>query len=349
MNQNPADRGNTKLCLIGNGFDLFHGVDSAYSSFRSYLRRKDPALSMELDSFFECKNLWADFEDNLACLSRSAVMEQVDDALESGMTTMDESDDDFLYADYYSSLERGTGVVSDLTETLPLRFRKWVERLSLPAGNRKRLSPAPDPGALYITFNYTEFAEVLYGIPKERILYLHGDRRDKDRPLILGHGRDPEKEFDNWRTKHRNDPDLQPYRRGKKGRRYQNSSLPYLAYFQEDDAKSSWRSPIRYYAAESAAGTIEEYYDKTAKHTQQVLAENAAFFHSLKDVESVIVIGHSLSPVDYPYFKQIIRENKAPGAMRWKISVHNGTDRKKAARLLSEMRIDSNNAELFQL
>jgi hypothetical protein len=55
----------TTLYIIGNGFDLLHGVKSSYSMFREYLKRRDKALSFEMDTYFECENFWGDFENNL--------------------------------------------------------------------------------------------------------------------------------------------------------------------------------------------------------------------------------------------------------------------------------------------
>lgn len=51
----------TTLYIIGNGFDLFHGVKSSYYKFREYLKRHDKALSFEQDYYFECENFWGGF------------------------------------------------------------------------------------------------------------------------------------------------------------------------------------------------------------------------------------------------------------------------------------------------
>jgi hypothetical protein len=77
MTQQP-----TTLYIIGNGFDLLHGVKSSYSAFREYLKRHDKSLSFEMDCYFECENFWGDFENNLAFLSREMVMESVDTMLQ---------------------------------------------------------------------------------------------------------------------------------------------------------------------------------------------------------------------------------------------------------------------------
>lgn len=48
-----------------------------------------------------------------------------------------------------------------------------------------------------------------------------------------------------------------------------------------------------------------------------MLNKHRLFFESLKNVSQIIVLGHSLSRVDWPYFQTIAR--KAPAA-NWQIS-----------------------------
>ncbi|MGO4179670.1 AbiH family protein [Paenibacillus sp. TAF43_2] len=38
--------------------------------------------------------------------------------------------------------------------------------------------------ALYLNFNYSEFLETLYGVPKNNDLYIHSDRRGQNKKLI---------------------------------------------------------------------------------------------------------------------------------------------------------------------
>lgn len=344
MTQQP-----TTLYIIGNGFDLLHGVKSCYSAFREYLKRHDKSLSFEMDCYFECENFWGDFENNLAFLSREMVMESVDTMLDMNMTTFDEDDDDFSYADYFASIEMGTQVIPDLTDNLPLCFKKWIKTLHPQAGKNESCDKLLEQGALYINFNYTEFLETLYGIPIDNILYIHGDRRDKKKELILGHGRDPDKDFIDWFERNKGKKRFSDYRSGKKGRRYRNDSLTYLNYFQEDERKGNWRNPIRYYAADSATGTIEGYFYHSAKKTQVIVTDNLAFFDSLKGIEEIVVIGHSLSPVDHPYFRKITEENATPDELHWKISWYSDADKDRIRKFAAMMGIDEQNIEMFHL
>lgn len=326
---------------------MFHAVKSSYYAFKEYLKRHDKALSFEIDCYFECENFWGDFENNLAYLSREMVMESVDTMLDLNMTTFDEDDENFSAAEYFSSIEMGTQPIQDLTYNLPKHFKKWIKTLHPQTGKNESCDKLLDRGAFYINFNYTEFLETLYGIQKNNILYIHGDRRNKNKELILGHGHDPEKDFIDWFDRNKSEKRFSGYRRGRKGRKYRNDNLTYLSYFQKDERKGNWRNPIRYYAADSAAGTIEGYFYNSSKKTQEIITDNFAFFDSLKGIEEIVVIGHSLSPVDHPYFRKIIEENAKPDKVRWKISWYSDADKDRIRKFVDMMGVDERNIEMF--
>ncbi|KAB2953706.1 hypothetical protein F9B85_03550 [Heliorestis acidaminivorans] len=337
------------LYIIGNGFDLSHGVKSSYYEFRDFIKRRDKSLSFEMDTYFECENFWGDFENNLAFLSREMVMESVDTMLDTFMDTFDEDDDDFSYADYFAAIETGTQVVPDLTENLPKRFKQWIKTLQPQSGKNKVCDAMLNPDVILINFNYTEFLESLYGVPATNILYIHGDRRDTKNNLILGHGRNPDKDFKDWFERNKSDKRFSHYRRGRKGGKYRNDSLTYLTYFQKDESKGNWRNPIRYYAADHASRTIEGYFTDSAKKTDEIIIDNRPFFDTLKNIEEIVVIGHSLSPVDHPYFRKIIECNEDPRKLRWKISWYSDGDKDRIRKFAAMMGIDEQKIELFQL
>jgi len=45
--------GNRKLYIIGNGFDLWHGLPSRYADFKAYVRQHDRELLRTVDDYFE--------------------------------------------------------------------------------------------------------------------------------------------------------------------------------------------------------------------------------------------------------------------------------------------------------
>lgn len=70
---------------------------------------------------------------------------------------------------------------------------------------------------------------------------------------------------------------------------------------------------------------IDNYFNSTYKKTQEIIRKNNHFFKSLKSVKNVLVLGHSMSKVDFPYFKKII-DCIDKEKTRWKISVRNPED-----------------------
>ena len=59
------------LYIIGNGFDLHHGVMSSYKSFAMWLQRKNRALYEKLNDVCRVESLWRDFEGSLPYVDRA--------------------------------------------------------------------------------------------------------------------------------------------------------------------------------------------------------------------------------------------------------------------------------------
>ena len=334
-----------ELCIIGNGFDLAHGTPSSYYSFRDYVKAKDRKLFDTIEQFIHIDDFWGDFEGNLSRLSRETIMICVDTMADTMIDCYDESNDDFSYADFYVALELGTETISTIVNNIHQDFWRWIETLC--PGKPAYLSL--DPAGQYINFNYTEFLETLYGVPKENIVYIHGDRRDKDTTLVLGHGEDPTGNLEQWLEAHQKDSRYQPFRCAKKGRRYRNDDLIYLAYFTDFEYTKPGRYKTRQAIADAAATQIEGYYAWTYKMTEAVLEQYETFFQSLHDVEYITVMGHSLSPVDYPYFKRILDVNRHRDNIHWRISWHGPADKEKIQRFATAMKIPEQQIELFRM
>lgn len=338
------------LYIIGNGFDLYHGAEASYRCFRQYLLRCAPEVVTTFDLYFGSKNLyssfkkpndfiqcllfnpntysaslwtekylWSDFEKYMGELNREKVMMLLDFYLPKYDT-----DDRFLYANYYLPIDRLKEQIHFTTYEMRFRFHKWINTLHYRRGFRKKMLSL-DNNALFLNFNYTLFLETEYKIPQEQICYIHGCRKDKYGSLVLGHNGDMENTFNKWYHKHKNQLRFRPNLKDKRGRWYANDKLTYLVYFLEDKTKGNWRLPVRYYAQQEVLRFIEKYYEKTLKDTRQVLKRHTAFFDSLNDVEEVIILGHSLSDVDMPYFERIMNvvDKKR---IKWEISYHTEKD-----------------------
>ncbi|AGL03681.1 hypothetical protein Desgi_4443 [Desulfoscipio gibsoniae DSM 7213] len=301
-----------------------HGVPSSYYNFRDTIG-KNNILRFTLETYIRKDDIWGNFESSLAYLDREMMLSTVDDWLDDFGVPDEEDDDDFSAADFFAAQETAASPVFVLTQELPKRFRRWINTLK-PNSHSKALEDIFKLNSRYINFNYTEFLETIYEVPRENILYIHGDRRDKKTQLVLGHGHDTEKIFEEWYQSNKNRKEFQPRLRGRKGQFYNNDNPVYLGYFLSDNTKGNWKSQMRYDVINNTVGIIEDYYDNSAKKTSDVLAKNQQYFKSLENIRSIVVIGHSLSDVDYPYFKEIIKFNRNSTEVKWHISWHSVDD-----------------------
>ena len=175
----------TKLFIIGNGFDIYHGISSTYYDFRKYLESTDPDLCERLKEYFNYDNLWSDFELSLADFDAAYLIENATDSL---VSYGDENWSDAYHHDYQNEINE---VVVALSHTLKSRFSSWVLQLKIPSrASRKRLRYI-DTTALFLTFNYTQTLQSVYNIPDENILHIHGKAESERSNLILGHAWNP--------------------------------------------------------------------------------------------------------------------------------------------------------------
>lgn len=279
------------LNIIGNGFDLMHGVKSSYYNFSDTLG-KNNSLRFALETYLNVEELWADFEDALAHINSDAMFGVVDMWLDD----FDAYDPDAQAADFFAAVDAATGPTQTITQDLPRRFRMWVESLKVPDMSYRPLNGVISKSKT-LNFNYTEFIEDLYGVDKENVCYIHGCRRkEKYHPkekLILGH------------IPGASDNDL-------------------VGDFELPKYKSPRKRYMVEAAVDTAARNLSWYDEETTKNCKDIIKSHQEFFDGLSNVSRIIVVGHSLSPVDWDYFKKIISVNKNRNNIEWFISCHSG-------------------------
>ncbi len=75
---------NSTLYIIGNGFDLHHGIQSAYKQFGTFVQSNDSELYSLIENYFGADNdFWSEFEMRLADFDAAALMEGASDFLVS--------------------------------------------------------------------------------------------------------------------------------------------------------------------------------------------------------------------------------------------------------------------------
>lgn len=176
------------LYIIGNGFDLHHGIHSSYADFREWLEYCHPMLYNEFVDIYGEQVLngdwWADFENNLGKLDfirfyrlyHTETPEKVwKEAIKHNTTR--------LPADpiWQPAGQR----LRSLYLFLDVAMKLWIRMITMtiPYSNRIIL---PQERAFFITFNYTNVLEHIYKVPKEKILHIHGCLESNE-DLIFGH------------------------------------------------------------------------------------------------------------------------------------------------------------------
>ena len=296
------------LYIISNGFDLMHGVPSSYYRFRDFLGKRSQ-LRRKLELWNLKEDLWADFEDSLAHMDHERMIETLPDHREN-MGVIDEDDDDFSAADFFIAIESSIEPLQIIQRELPSQFRKWINTLYPSNPNRPLISLLHHEGK-YLTFNYTEFVETLYAIPPENVFYIHGDRRNKNQKLILGHALGAEYE------------------------------PPYL----EISKQPAYTDQTSYDLHEIAYQYVGDYYNTTTKDSSTIIHDNQDYFHGLKSIKDIIIIGHSLSSVDFLYFEEIMKN--CPEA-NWSIGWHSSSDLKRIHAFINDLSIAPEKIKLFQ-
>lgn len=268
------------LYIIGNGFDLHHRIPSAYADFGRYVSGVDSSLHSLFENYFSFDGNWADFENTLAHLDVDLILDEA-----STYLVPYSADDwsDAFHHDYQYEIDR---IVSSLSKGLKKRFTEWICRLAIPAPSSCQVSLLDLPlHSRYLTFNYTNTLQKLYGVSPDHITYIHNQATGLDSDLVLGHGVSPKT----------------------------IASLNAGADLEDQDTRVT-----------QANECIDDYFSRTYKPTGRVISAHQAFFNSLSDVKRICVLGHSLSEVDWPYFSLIAENTKAQDP-HWVVSYHDET------------------------
>lgn len=268
-----------QLFIIGNGFDIFHGIQSRYLDFEAYVKTSHPSLYDALLEYFLQDELWSDFEATLALIDTDKIVEDAAQYLD------DYGADDWSdsgHHNYQYEMQRAIEVV---TVELRNAFIEWILHLEIPSIGYLAL---PEDSH-YLSFNYTETLQRCYNIAEDSILYIHNKAVDLDSEIVLGHSRElsAEESFSN--------------------------------YEGNDEMES--------YDVRVMEGNVilEDYFKNTYKDTASIISENEDFFRSLSDIDVVVILGHSLSTVDLPYFERIV--DFVSPYCQWKVSYLGNRDK----------------------
>lgn len=164
------------LYIIGNGFDLHHGIPSNYMDFYRWLKtqgKDDFIKDMEI-IFPKMENgkflLWMDFERALKDFDIERVYK--------GFTKDDKNYFDETIAHQAPDSVKPT--ISQITNMV----NKWAKSIDISGVTKDELLMLPKE-SFYLTFNYTLTLEEVYKIPLSQICHIHGNTRLGS--VIVGH------------------------------------------------------------------------------------------------------------------------------------------------------------------
>lgn len=308
------------LNVIGNGFDLYHGLPTSYYYFACYMLSTNEELyddlaemygfyrgimhhfTEELERGIDDFGYWRDFERNLGYLSSQWVENSLMDDL------------DLEYPDAVDlEIER-----PNHSDTIKETLKDWVNSTINTKKNfeivkemlgEKKVDFSPKD--VFISFNYTHMLEEVYDIPN--VLHIHGeaDSLMRENDLIIGHGNNEIlQNLEDKISKLDGDDYDQPSRNRK------------LEYQFEKEVLANLRKPV-----EICKGQL------------------SSFMNKIKEPDNICVYGFSLGDVDLPYM-QLIKE-KFP-TCKWKFSYYSKSDIVNIKKAAEFLKIEDTQYELFE-
>ena len=295
-----------KLIVVGNGFDLWQGLNTRYSDFAKYYSvRRDAIMkdlfirSYEIKYRNDCTQKISDVE--LLYMYRSRFDEQ---GLNDVFWSTFEASLGELGDEEISSFDMDEEDLKDLEISvenaktiLTQAFIEWIETIDV--AERDALYYF-DNTCTFLNFNYTDTLQKRFRIPYEAIHFIHGEATDKE-SVVFGHSSHPDPPdeiLESWWAQS-----------GRMGVAYHIQTLLYIT----DKGVKENLNLYRNYLLRSGV--------------------------ELEDIKAVYVLGHSFGKVDYEYFRFLVDATRATAA--WTISCCNDDDRKRVDEVMKKLKFSN--------
>lgn len=192
--------GRRKLYIIGNGFDLAHNLPTRYSDFYNWLNDTHYEMRNNRDCDFFVRILnqifehssnnvdfWSDVEKALGSLAIDKFIKKI-----VNYNTIKDAEDEFYNDKDYlgEQVENDVNYIykPDGLDNIRAMFQDWV--LHIPNYDDVRpyfTAEDIEKTGLFLTFNYTNTLEKVYGIDFKQILHIHGCVSEKKSNIVVGH------------------------------------------------------------------------------------------------------------------------------------------------------------------
>jgi len=257
------------LYIIGNGFDLHHGLPTDLGDFRRYVHAVDRPIARAIADHLPADEDWSDPEASLAHLDP----DELADALSVFLPGYGAEDrNDAGQHDFGLEVQRLTSAFSDGLVKCLNEWIRQVPRLSLDEALASGSLLSLQPGARFVTFNYAPPSLMCMPFQDQELgtcTAMRWIRQAISSSATAG---------DRIRSStHRPGRRLVPRRSIKTGAKTVGSLTP---------------------------GTTSKT-TATYRNVKEVLARGADLLSQLWDVTEIYILGHSLADVDLPYFEAI--------------------------------------------
>lgn len=172
---------NTVLYIIGNGFDIYHGMKTSYADFCIYVEENHSDLGLFLENYFKFqvndKYLWNNFESDLGTFNYKGFMDDNCD--------FDIMDENFRPRDCYCLEDDVSQQIEENVDEIKETFSNWLHDIDYPHPSKGDLKLNKD--ATFLSFNYTHTLFELYSIPKNKVTHIHNSLKEYSNDLIFGH------------------------------------------------------------------------------------------------------------------------------------------------------------------
>ncbi len=178
---NGIQKNKNVLYIIGNGFDLAHGMKTSYEDFHQWLLDNSEFSAVNrVESLYpyitDSEGRWCDVESALG----SITLEEATNYDRNFQECPDEINCEDSSHDAYRCCENLKNVV----DILPCLLRDWVASITT---NDIRPIFELIKRAKFLSFNYTRTLEDVYQIKSDNILHIH-ETVIGNRPLVVGYG-----------------------------------------------------------------------------------------------------------------------------------------------------------------
>lgn len=299
-----------RLNIVGNGFDLYHGLPCSYYYFGCYLLVNHPEFYVELASMYGFSYgiptgyedfeygvedvFWRYFEEKLGDLDSTWIEEKLEDDL--GLECQDPVDIEIPESANSEVIKRYFQEWISSTLDLEQNFEIVKQNLGMKKIRWKK-------NDYFVNFNYSHTIEKVYNISSNRVFHIHGECGE-DSELIVGHG---------------NQEQINEY----------------------NDILEEMKNSSEYYGYQSTRNRYNEYncelsiLEDLRKNTSQLISDmERQLSWRAENVTEICVWGFSCGPVDMPYIERL---NELYPNVAWSFSYYDLSEKNRREELVKNL------------